>query len=125
MFTYKTKIDNSEIHGTGVFAIEFIPKDTIIWRFQENFDIKITQAEFDKLPTLAQEHFNFYGYFNTKEGGWVLCTDNAKYTNHSLNPNMKMIDEINSIATQDIQIGEEITENYFVFDEKANEKNIK
>lgn len=124
MFIFKTHIKQSGIHGIGVFASEFIPKGKIIWKFQEGFDIKITQSQYNELPIIAKEHFNFFGYFNEKEGGWVLCTDNAKYTNHSSTPNMRMLDTVDSISTRDIKEGEEITEDYFVFDEKASEKNL-
>lgn len=122
MFTFKTHIAQSTIHGMGCFASEFIPKGAIIWKFEENFDVKISESQLDEFPQIAKEFILFYGYLSTEEGGYILCTDNAKYTNHSDNPNMKMIDVINSIATRDIQVGEEITEDYYVFDEKAKEK---
>ncbi len=38
MLLVKTKIGQSNISGIGVFADEFIPKGTVIWRYQEGFD---------------------------------------------------------------------------------------
>ena len=37
--TVKTIIKESDIHGIGLFADEFIPKGTKIWEFTPNFDI--------------------------------------------------------------------------------------
>lgn len=122
MFTFKTHIAQSPIHGTGCFTSEFIPKGAIIWKFQENFDVIISEEQLNKFPDIAKEFVLFYGYLSTEEGGYILCTDNAKYTNHSSNPNMRMINLTDSIATKDIQVGEEITEDYYVFDENAEKK---
>ena len=122
MFTVKTYLDKSKINGTEVFADEFVPKGKIIWKFQENFDVRLNNSQFKELPKIAQEYMKHFGYYSQKEGGWILCMDNAKYTNHSNDPNMKMIDEINSIAIKDIKKGEEIIEDYFYFDELAKEK---
>ena len=122
MFTVKTFLDKSKISGMGSMAGEFISKGTVIWKFQENFDVKIDDLQFKQLPKLAKEFVLHFGYYSKKEGGYILCMDNAKYTNHSKNPNMKMVDEIYSIATRDIMEGEEITEDYFYFDELASMK---
>ncbi len=122
MFTIKTYLDKSKISGTGVFAAEPIKKGEIIWRFVEKFDLKIRDDEFQRLPKIAQEFALHFGYYSTKEGGHILCMDNAKYTNHSETPNVKMIDEINSVALKNIEKGEEIIEDYFHFDELASKK---
>ena len=103
-------------------AGEFIPKGTVIWKFQENFDVRLSDQQFQQLPPVAQEFVLHFGYYNRKEGGYILCMDHARYTNHSDNPNMKMVDENYSIAIRDIQEGEEITEDYFYFDEQASMK---
>ncbi len=122
MFIYKTELRESKIDGMGVFALEFIPCGSVIWKFQKNFDVRITETQIKQLPIQAIEYIQHYGYYSKKEGGFILCMDNAKYTNHSSIPNMRMVVAINSIATKDINIGEEITEDYFVFDELAHDK---
>jgi len=116
MFTIKTRLDKSEIHGMGCISEEFIPKGSVVWRFEPGFDVIISEAEFRKLSEKAKLWISHFGYLNKKEGGYVLCMDDAKYTNHSETPNVDGSGEV-SIAIRDIQIGEEITENYFVFDE--------
>lgn len=122
MFTIKTYLDKSKISGTGVFADEPIKEGELIWRFVEKFDLKLTEDEFQQMPEIAKEFVLHFGYYSTKEGGYIVCIDNAKYTNHSETPNVKMIDELNSIAIKNIEKGEEITENYFDFDELASKK---
>jgi len=119
MLTVKTYIDKSAVHGIGLFAAEFIPKDTLIWELNRELDIIISQEEYEKLPPLAKEHFDWFAYYSENRGGWILCFDNAKFVNHSKTPNTYGVGD--TIALRDIQIGEEITENYYVFNEKEPE----
>ena len=121
MFIIKTTVKPSTIHGLGVFAEENLKAGSIIWKFQENFDIVLNDQQYNDLPDLAKEYFKTYSYYSKNEGGYVLCGDNARYTNHSLNPNTISINNIETISNIDINIGDEITENYHTFDEmKSN-----
>lgn len=122
MFTVKTYLAPSWISGTGVFASEFIKKGTIIWEFVFGFDVKLTNEMFEALPIQAKAYLLNFAYYNEAEGGWVLCSDNAKYTNHADAANMQAVNLIESIATRDIQKDEEITENYYGFDLMADKK---
>ena len=47
--------------------------------------------------------------------------DNARYTNHSYIPNT-MAKGKKTLAARDIEAGEEITENYYTFDDLALSK---
>lgn len=116
MLTVKTYIDKSPVHGIGLFAAEFIPKDTLIWKLNRELDLIITQEAYEKLSPLAKEHFDWFAYYSEGRGGWILCFDNAKFVNHSKTPNTYGVGD--TIASKDIQIGEEITEDYYVFNEK-------
>lgn len=122
MFTIKTSLGNSKINGTGVFADEPLKKGEIIWKFVKHFDVKITDKQFKTLPKIAQEYILHFAYYSKKEGGYILCSDNAKFTNHSSTPNMKTLNKVNSIVTSDIKVGDEILEDYFYFDELASSK---
>ena len=115
MLLVKTHIAASSIAGTGLFASEFIPKGTKIWHFEYLFDNKISEYVFRKLPQIAKEYIINFCYM--ENGCYILCTDNAKYTNHSLTPNCS-----DGFAISDIQEGEEITENYYEYDELASTK---
>lgn len=121
MLLVKTHIKNSIVNGIGLFASEFIPKGTIIWELNKKLDLIITQKEYEKLPILVNKHFDHFAYYCEKEGGWVLCFDNARFVNHSDNPNTEGLE--NTVAKKDIQIDEEITENYYVFNEKEPKDN--
>lgn len=122
MFTIKTRLDKSAIHGIGVFAEEFVPKGVIVHEYLKDFDIIYSDEQYEKLPEQIREYVLHYGYYSEGEGGYVLCGDNGRFVNHSKEPNIQMFDKINTIATKDIQVGDEITEDYFYFDEKANLK---
>ena len=54
MLLIKTKIQESRIHGIGLFADEFIPKGTEIWKFTPGFDMKFTREEILKFPEFLQ-----------------------------------------------------------------------
>jgi len=121
MLLVKTYIDKSNIQGIGLFAGEDIAEGTAIWRFVEGFDFVISKSNFQDLPEITKEWILTYAYFNTKEGGYVICTDNGRFANHSLNNNITDCFDL-SIAKRNIYKGEELTCNYFDFDETAKDK---
>lgn len=124
MLLVKTHIKSSPIHGIGLFASEFIPKGTLVWEYVKNFDLVYNQTEFDALPKNAQDSIIFYGHFEEKEGGYVLCSDDARFYNHSTDANCKSDIGI-TFTIKDINIGDEITDNYIEFDGSFKLKNIK
>ena len=122
MLLVKTYIDKSKINGIGLFAGEFIPKGTILWKFVPGFDFVLTKKDFNKLPEVAKLWVLHFSYHNKVEGGYVICVDDARFFNHSENPNIFDSDNQPSIAKRDIKKGEEITGNYFDFDADAKLK---
>ena len=124
MLVVKTHIGKSEIHGLGLFAKEFISKGSLIWELNPKFDLVYTKEEFDLLPENAKNSIIFYGHFQKEEGGYVLCSDDARFFNHSETPNCKS--QIGkTCAIKDINVNEEITDNYMEWDELFKLKNIK
>lgn len=117
MLLVKTKIKESQIAGYGLFADEFIPKDTIIWKLNELIDKVIPVSDLDKFTQLERDFLDMYAY---REGNnIILCSDNGRYFNHSATPNtIDLIDERGSltIAKVDINIGEELVSDYSSFD---------
>lgn len=113
----RTYVAPSSIHGLGVFAKEFIPKGKKIWEFTPGFDRKIPKEKFERLCDSAREFIDFYSYKNRVTGAYILPADNDRYTNHSDNPNTQNLNFTSSegvtIASKNIQVGEEITTNYF------------
>ena len=113
MLLVKTKIGSSKIHGIGLFADQFIKKNTPIWRFTPNLDLKINEKELMNLPKLAQEYILHYCYHSIVDNTFVLPFDDARFFNHSKNPNTTSIDipedlEGLEIALHDIELGEEL-----------------
>jgi SET domain-containing protein len=113
----KTRIRPSKIEGTGLFADEFIKKGTIVWQWEEDFDLRIHEKELEKLSAPAKEQFLKYCYFSKRSNRFVLCFDDARFINHSDTPNLKNVfapeaGEDFDIALHDIHPGEEITGDY-------------
>lgn len=119
MLLIKTKLKSSSIEGLGVFAEEFVPTGTKIGEWDDNLDRTIPINYVLSLNPTIQNTLFKYAY---KEGKYYkLNTDNMRFFNHSNNPNTKQ-EMTSDWATKDIQIGEEITCNYFSFDEDAENK---
>jgi SET domain-containing protein len=109
MLIVKTKIKASQLHGIGLFADEFIPKGTLIFK-ESIFTKKFTEQEYEELPQLQQDFIKHYGYF--LDGIWKLSIDNDRFMNHSYTPNTGEPDYETTISLVDINIDEEITCNY-------------
>ena len=86
MLTVKTKLGKSEIAGIGLFADEFIPKDTIIWEYEPGLDIKFSSPEYDSIiDPIYKKFLNTYCFKYNNE--YYLCVDNGRFFNHSNTPN--------------------------------------
>lgn len=94
-------VQNSKIHGRGLFAAKAIPEGTVIGQLQ--------------------------GEFTTEDGPYVLwldetrgmrVTNDLKFINHSSEPNAAYFDDLTVGALRDIAPGEEITHNYLGDDEE-------
>jgi SET domain-containing protein len=113
MLLVKTYLAKSRIHGLGVFAAEFISKDTKIWRFVEGFDRCYSLKQFAKLPKEAKEFIHHHGY--RVDGEILFTVDNDRHMNHSDQPNTYLRNGY-AIARRDIRKGVEITNDYREFD---------
>ena len=129
MFLVKTYLDKSKIRGIGLFADEFIPKGTIIWKFTPLFDLKFTREQIKKFPKNIREYLDIYTWFSKKSGKYCFSSDNGKYFNHSRTPNClsayyKDKEEVITKAIRDIEKGEELTDDYSSFEKDFDEENI-
>ncbi len=121
MLLVKTKLGVSSINGIGLFADEFIPKGTVTWKYTPGFDLKYTLKELEKLSEPARATFMKYAFHSKRSGLYVLCFDNARFFNHSFEPNILDADSSESeegvdIAARDIHPGEEMSCDYRAFD---------
>ncbi len=119
MLLVQTTLDRSRVHGMGLFAAEFIVEGTIIWRFDPAIDFRLTRAQIERLAIACLEQIERYTYREQSSGLYVLCGDDARFFNHSPEPNCIDIEDDAggiTVARSDIQPGEELTCDYAMFD---------
>jgi len=121
MLLVPTRIGQSGIHGIGIFAMSLIARGTPIWRFTPPYDQEFDPAEIERMAPHVREFFDQFSYLDRFSKRLVLCFDNARFTNHSDDPNVGMAPGqdafVLDIALRDIAPGEEITANYEDFEE--------
>jgi len=122
MFRIPTYLDRSPVHGVGVFTPVPIPAGTVIWEFDEAIDWKITPEELERFPEPFRTRIRTYCYIDD-DGLHVLCGDNAKYMNHSDEPNCDDTGEHQTVTNRDISAGEELTCDYRSFDAESASAN--
>lgn len=103
----------NEIIGYGVIAADFIPKGTITY-VKDPFDIDLSRDEYLKLEPQYKVIADKYTY-REGNGHRILSWDIAKYMNHSCVPNTISTGYGFEIAVRDIGEGEEITDDYGIF----------
>jgi hypothetical protein len=120
MLLVKTRLDRSQISGIGLYADEFIPKGTIIWRFTPGLDLKLNLEQLqDYKRQVNVARLEDFIYRSKISGDFILCADDARFINHSFHPNtidtMEDVEGL-TIASRDILPGEEIVSDYGAFD---------
>ncbi len=123
MLYVKNIIQSSLIPGAGLglFTTEFISVNSLVWQWDDRIDRRILKNEINNFSNLIQEFLSTYAYSDEKY--LYLCSDNARFFNHSSNPNV-VAHEIGNpsnltvnFALRDIQPGEELTIDYKEFDQ--------
>ena len=114
MLHVEANLGVSHIHGIGLFAAQFIPAGTIIWRFQAGFDVELSHEDFVQLTPAAQKQVSHYAYSCPIGRRYFLSSDDDRFTNHSDTPNTHFVDGC-TVASRDIQAGEELTADYREF----------
>ena len=108
MLVVKTSLKEFKGKGIGLVAEQDIKKGESTWKFNQVIDHYIKEKD---ITEEMKEFFKIYGC--KKDGTYLLNIDNARFTNHSKNPNTKSLgEEKDNIAIKDIKPGEEITINY-------------
>jgi uncharacterized protein len=121
MLLVKTKLDISRIQGIGLFADETIAGGTLIWKFNRLIDLIFTEEQIEELALHAREQIKKYSYRDIHSELYVLCGDDARFFNHSENPNCLDTYESSekegiTFASRHIAAGEELTCDYGLFD---------
>jgi SET domain-containing protein len=114
MLLVRTYLAKSKINGIGLFAAARIPAGTEVWRKVNDIDIEFKPETVLGMPLLYQEFLRHFCLID--KGSYLLCGDNSRFINHSLNANICEEDSTGTlmIAAIDIEPNEEITENYFI-----------
>jgi hypothetical protein len=112
MLRVKTRIGPSAIHGIGLFADQDIARGTLIWEYMPTFDVTFDREAFERLPAESQRHVDKYAFLDREQNVFVLCGDDARFMNHSAEPNTWEVSESCTLAARDIRAGEEITCDY-------------
>jgi len=125
MYLATVEIKESPINGKGVFTLSKIHRGDIIWKFDSAYDKTISIEEFEKLKENDKTESKRVAYLSATTNRYVYPPENdaARFTNHSDDNNLSVhIDQQISeepyfIANRDIDIGEELTNNYLEFDD--------
>lgn len=102
--------------GHGVFATRFIPKGTITY-VKDPLEIELSQTSYDLLEPAYQVIADKYSYVD-EYGTRIISWDHAKYVNHSCDCNTISTGYGFEIAIKDIKEGDEITDEYGLFNMK-------
>jgi len=123
MYLVKTKMRSSRIHGIGVFADQFIPEGTVVWEFHDGIDHVISPETLMTQSEVVRNEVERLFYLDKDLGVWVVPVGQGCFVNHSDNPNLTHDDGVHapSVAARDIQLGEELTENYRRYDVASEE----
>ena len=96
--------------GYGVVATQPLPKGTITW-VQDSLDRVFTPKQYNAFSDIYKKILDTYTFRNGR-GNYILCWDNEKYVNHSFRPNCLSTAYEFEIAIKDIDVGEELTDDY-------------
>ena len=115
MFLFRTevKVATDPRMGLGLFATEFIPKDSIVWEFVEGVDIKVSVDRVEQMSEAQQEYFEKYAW--VEDDYYYFSCDLTNFINHSYQPNLDNTQDV-TISLRDIEPGEELFTNYAEFD---------
>jgi len=118
MLRVTTYVAPSGIAGVGLFAATRLPAGCVIWQYTEGVDWRITPTELSLFPEPFQSRMRHYLY-QEESGVYVLCGDNAKYMNHSEDPNCDDPEGEYTVTNREVEAGQELTCDYRSFDLEA------
>lgn len=125
MIHIKYTLDRSDKHGIGLFAGQDIQKGQIIYTASPLLDMNITEEQFDSLDEREKQEILWWGFFDEPSQKWHVDFDVSKFINHSFEATLTQDsehDEAYLVATRDIKVGEELTQNYLEFESEEDLK---
>lgn len=118
MLRVPTYVGPSPIAGVGLFSASRLPAGHVIWEYTEGVDWRIAPDELERFPEPYRSRLHHYLYLD-ESGIYVLCGDNAKFMNHSDEPNCDDPEGAYTVTNRLIRVGEELTCDYRSFDAEA------
>jgi SET domain-containing protein len=118
MLCVPTYVAKSPIAGVGLFSAADLPAHHVIWQYTDGVDWRIAPSELMLFPEPFQSRLRHYLY-QEDSGLYVLCGDNAKYMNHSDDPNCDDTGGEFTVTRRAVGAGEELTCDYRLFDLEA------
>ena len=115
MLLVKTYLAPSKIDGLGLFANQDIAKGQPTWELNRDFDRVWTEEQWHSLPEALRGEIEKWVYISVATNEYILCSDNARFYNHSDNPNVGEDENYVERALRDIAKGEEILTDYSSF----------
>jgi hypothetical protein len=103
----------SENVGYGVFATDLIPEGSITY-VKDSLELVISPTNYLMHSEEMQDTIEKYSY-RDEAGNQIVSWDFAKYVNHCCNCNTISTGYGFEIAIRDIQAGEQITDEYGIF----------
>lgn len=111
MLLIKTYLKETDGKGIGLFAGEKIAAQTMWHKDEELFDRKFSKQFV--IENGLEKYFYHYATYHLEEDCFYLCSDNARFVNHSETPNTYYDkNKGGCFALMDIEEGEEITCDY-------------
>jgi SET domain-containing protein len=116
MMMIPVEVRKSEIHGSGIFALQSIHRDQVLWQFAPGLDNNMSRYAVEYAEPRARDFIKERGYYNAKHAHWVVCCDEAQFwnfPNRGEDPNCILGGEQDGehmiLAARDIVPGEELT----------------
>jgi len=99
--------------GYGVFPTALIPEGSIVY-VKDTLEVEVSPDQFTQHPVAMQDQIEKYSYIDER-GYRIISWDFAKYVNHCCNCNTISTGYGFEIAIRDIFPGEQVTDEYGIF----------
>ena len=122
-FQIEYEIKNSPGRGCGIYTKEFIPQNTLIWKFQKGANVRLFKGEeavrFHLAAMSKDERIDWLTHVYMFDGYINEILDDGKMWNHSEMPNTYsgyLGDWDSTYAKRNIEIGEELLDDYGAYE---------
>ncbi|WP_271592109.1 SET domain-containing protein [Bradyrhizobium sp. CCBAU 65884] len=119
MLIVETILKPDQFGGIGLFSATLLLKDTLVWIHNPIVDIAVTPEQYETLAPTFRALLDKHAYprdYKSNDGVIEYNADNARFMNHSSQPNTYQDDYCRILTARDVQPGEELTCNYLFFD---------